>query len=283
MNRSLLVAGACALAMASTAAHAAVTITVSPWLAPNAFGSPSYGAAAANAVDALYQGQTTGGVAGLPTYFEVRSDVTAAETVVTGFNSWRGKADPGTVYGPAFASESGNRMTFGVSIVGDGELFSISQMGFEAHSNDAGDALGFGFGPGEYDYVAGNYIGVLYGADGVLGGGDDTFVTGGPNTQLVNAIFGRGSGNSFPAYCPGCSIADQQAQIDGVAAYMQQANLTKFTGTYYLTDGRDGRSASGSAAFNISAVPEPGVWTLLIGGFALTGSALRRRRVLASA
>ncbi len=34
----------------------------------------------------------------------------------------------------------------------------------------------------------------------------------------------------------------------------------------------------GRIAFNINAVPEPATWAMMIGGFALTGAALRRRR-----
>ncbi len=35
---------------------------------------------------------------------------------------------------------------------------------------------------------------------------------------------------------------------------------------------------TGTATFNAGAVPEPASWALMIGGFGLIGSALRRRR-----
>ena len=40
---------------------------------------------------------------------------------------------------------------------------------------------------------------------------------------------------------------------------------------------------SGSIAVDVSLVPEPASWALMIGGFAMTGAALRRRRTLVAA
>jgi hypothetical protein len=267
-----------ALALGASAAHAGIEITVTPWLAPNAYGSPSFAPASANAVDALYNGQTSGGTPGTPSFFQAQPNVQASEAVVTTFASWKGQVDPGVTVGPAFANEYGNRMTFGVSIVGTGQtMFSISQLSFNAVSNDPGDELGFGYGAGDYDYAAGNWVGVLYGADGKLGGGDDTFVTDGSNTQLVNAIFGRGSGNSIPnnGADPVGTLAEQQASLQAAAALTAQA--TQFTGTYRIGD------FHGSGTFNI-AVPEPASWALMILGFGGVGAAMRRRpRGLATA
>ena len=66
MNRTLCTATFAAAAMiglgilsSSSAAHAAVSITVTPSLAPNAFGSPSWSAYVGNAVSAIENGQTS--------------------------------------------------------------------------------------------------------------------------------------------------------------------------------------------------------------------------------
>src|SRR5665647_232818 len=75
----------------------AITISVDTWLAPNAFGSPSYGQAAINAGQAMYQGVTTYGAAG-PTQFNAVSNVTAAQAIVTDFPSWMGVANPSGAY-----------------------------------------------------------------------------------------------------------------------------------------------------------------------------------------
>ncbi len=246
-----------------------VSINVVPWLAPNAFGSPNWNAAQANAVTGMMNGGVATGSG--PSAFVPNSNVTTAQAIVTGFPSWMGKVDPGTVYGPAYANELGNRMTFALGVVGhNGAQFSISQLSFNATSSDPFNALNFGFAAGGYNYGIG-YVGVLYGGDGVLGGGDDTYVNGGANTQLVNALFGRGSGNSFAAYCPGCTLAQQQAALDAAAAY-PGAPFT-FTGTYTI----DG--VSGSGAFNVTpAVPEPGTWAMMILGFVGMGLVAYRRR-----
>lgn len=266
--KRVLSAGAAALVLAAApAAVLAATITVVPTVAPNVFGSPSFLGWQSNAVDGLYSGASTFGAPGLPTYYAEQSNVRADQVIVTGFASWLGQVDPGTAFGPAFANEYGNRMHFGVVIDGDGTQFSIDQLAFDAHSSDPGDILAFSFGAGSYGY-SNAYVGVLFGADGQFGGGDDTFITSGPANQLVDGLVGRGSGNSIPAYCPGCTPAQQQAAIQG--AVDQLGRTATFTGTYTL--GAD----SGSGTFNI-VVPEPATWAMMIVGAGLVGAAARRR------
>lgn len=273
MNTKFLAVAIAAASMVPAAAAAHPVITVVPTLAPNAFGSPSWSGWQANSIAGLLAGATSYGTPGTPTYYETRSNVTSAEVVVTGFNSWLGKADPGTVFGPAFASELGNRMTFGLRIDGNGTQFSIDQLSFDATSSDPFNALAFSFSGG-YTYNSA-YVGLLKGNDGILFTADDIQITGGPSNQLIDGLVGRGSGNSFAAYCSGCSIADQQAQIDGTAAY--PGTPFTFTGTYSLGD------FSGSGTFDISApVPEPATWAMMIGGFALAGAVMRRRRTQAT-
>lgn len=262
---ALFVVGA--MSLTAVPAQADVVVSVVPWLAPNAYGSPSWDAAQSNAVTGMMNGGIATGSG--PAAFLPNSNVTASQVIVTGFPSWMGKVDPGTVFGAAFANELGNRMHFAVSVVGTGEKFSISQLSFTAVSSDPGNGLGWGYAAGQYDYGIG-YVGVIFGADGKLGGSDDTLITGGPNTQLVNAIFGRGSGNSYDAYCPGCSLADQQAALD--AAALGSGAPFKFTGTYTLGD------VSGSGTFQVGAVPEPSTWALMILGFAGLGFIAYRRR-----
>jgi hypothetical protein len=244
------------------------TITVTPWLAPNVFGSPSFAAAQTNAVNAMYYDVSSYGTPGTPAFFQAQTTpVTSAENIVTGFPSWLGQADPGTVFGPAFASELGNRMTFAVRIVGNGTKFSIDQLSFSATSTDPGNALAFGFPAGSYTYGPA-YEGVLAGPDGILGTPDDVFITSGPASQLVDELVGRGSGNSFAAYCSSCSVSDEQAAIDLAAAY--PGTPYSFTGTYSIGN------ASGSGTFVVTPAPEPRSALVLV--TALCGLLEVRRR-----
>ena len=206
-----------------TSANATI-IDVTPWVAPNAFGSSNWADAQANAIHALYHGLTSYGAAG-PAQFNAQSNVTASEVIVTGFNSWRGVAGPGALY----QNEYGNRMHFGLVIDGQGSQFSISQLSFVTTSSDPLNGLGWNWALGSYQYGAG-YQGILKGQDGELFTGDDTFVTSGLNTQLVDGLVGRGSGISYDAYCPGCTVAQQQAALNAAAAGPGYT----FTGVYTL-------------------------------------------------
>src|SRR4051812_35349434 len=83
--KSVILGAAALVVLAPAASWAAVTISVTPSVAPNAFGSPSYAGYVANATGALHDGDTSRGNPGLPTYYQAQSNVSADQVIVTGF------------------------------------------------------------------------------------------------------------------------------------------------------------------------------------------------------
>jgi hypothetical protein len=241
---------ACSLAIVPMAAKSAITIDVTPSSAPNGNGSPSFSGYAANAIYALENGLTSYGDPSSPSYYtQAPTVMSVLNNIVTGFPSWNGVANPTGAY----ASELGNRLHFGLDVRGNGSLISISELSFSATSTDA-NSLGFSYSAGEYDYNA-SYVGWNYGTDGIRGTLDDTFITSGPNTQLVNEIVSRGSGNAWAVYV-GDYPGTLQDEINQAAAALGSSPID-FTGTYTLG------GVQGSATVTFEPVPEP---TTMIAG-----------------
>lgn len=262
------------LALASRSV-AQVTIDVFPTIAPNVLGSPNASAWMANAFTALSTGNGSSGTAGTPGFYTVApASVLASDVLVTSFASWRGLADPGTAVGSAFAAEGGNRLHFSLVIDGHGQTFSLAQLSFTFTSSDPANALGFTFATGTYNYSEG-YVGVLFGTDGKLGGGDDTFISSGANTQQVDALVGRGSGNAWwPQHTTGDGLTDQQV-IDNTLTFIAADTPILATGTYSLDLG-GGTSVSGQNSVTI--IPEPATSGLLLSIGGIGYAFLRRRR-----
>jgi hypothetical protein len=251
-----------------------IQIDVYTALAPNGYG-PSFGSWASNAVYALENGLSAYGTPGTPAYFSETTTVDSQDLTVTNFPSWMGTADPGAVFGPDFANEEGNRGTFPLFIDGGTGApdFSIAELNFTVTSSDAYDSLGGSF-IGGYTYGDG-YVGGIWNP----GTSTITYVTGGDPTQMVNFLWGRGSGNGLWPCGPGdtspCDTpAEQQADIDATAAILEGQTLT---GTYWLTDSGGNTLATGSATFDIAS-PEPTTLFLLGGGLLLLGGLGYRRR-----
>jgi hypothetical protein len=271
---------ACLVALGGPA-RGDLVVNVYPSLAPNAFGSPSYSAYVANATYALEHGLTSFGTPDTPSYYQQlgpNATISASQDVVTGFPSWLGQANPGTVFGPAFANELGNRLLFGLVITGTGgDQFSISQLAFSAASSDPGNTLGFSFGAGSYNYSA-DYVGVLYNSH-QNDPSQWTFITSGPNTRPVDAVYGRGSGNAYAVYDNG--VDPLQTQLDQAIAGIPSST---FTATYTVTDVNN-QAFTGRASSDVEAVPEPS--TLISACVAVIGMgmafACRRRQLVASA
>lgn len=252
-----------------------VSITVIPAFAPNVYGSPSWNAWVSNATTAIQNGYVSYGDPTSPAFYQQAPNViSVTNDIVTGFPSWEGLADPGDVFGAAYAQELGNRLQFGVDIKGGTNLISISQLSFTAQSTDPGDTLGFSFAEGSYSYSA-SYVGIIYGD-----GGTNTYITSGPATQLVNEIVGRGSGNAWAVYDTSGNISSEQSNIAYTVLQISTQPFA-FTGTYSLGEA----SGTGSVILNPSlpvsvmapmltiAMTDPDAvsvsWAGLAGGFIL--------------
>jgi hypothetical protein len=258
----------------SSANGQGISVTVYPALAPNAFGSPSFPTWESNNIAALQNSLTNSGDPTLPSYYQqIPTGSLIQPFIATEFPSWLLHADPGSFYGPAFASELGNRLYFGLHVVGNGQQFSISQLSFMATSSDAGNFLGFSVAAGSYNYNSG-YVGLNYGPDGMRGTMDDFLVTSGVNTQLIDELFARGSGNAPGVMIPDPGATDQE-KID-----LALANLPipfVFTGDYSLST--DQGTFNGSA-FVIVGIPEPATLAIAMlggGGMAVCCLTIYRR------
>jgi hypothetical protein len=246
---------------------ASISFEVFPSPAPNAFGSPSWNPGyVQNALNALENGlSSVGDPATDPTaYYQVTQE-TDLQNIVTGFPSWLGSADPGTVFGPAFANELGNRLHFGLHIVDTGGQFSLSELSFDMESSDPGDTFQFvGDFAGASDAYSSTRIGINYGPDGVKGGGDDVLINSGPASQLINELVYVGVGN---AVAPGgsCTGTDQST-IDCIKAFYDSISPFSISTTYTLTAPGNIVLGSASASVDLVSTPEPATFGLLLTG-----------------
>ena len=256
----------------------AILIQVFPSPAPNAFGSPSWNPGyVQNALNALENGlSSVGNPATTPTaYYQVATEGDR-DNIVTGFPSWHGFANPGAMFGAAFANELGNRLHFGVHILGNGAQFSLSELSFDMESTDAGDIFQF---VGDFstpsDVYSATRVGINYGPDHIKGTADDVRISSGPATQLVDELVYVGVGNALApdSSCPGSDLAT----LDCIKAFYDSISPFNITTTYSLRNGAGSLlgTGSGTVAFS-AAVPEPATWGLMLFGFA--GIAWKRLR-----
>ncbi|MFN8219808.1 MAG: Ig-like domain-containing protein [Fimbriimonadales bacterium] len=235
---------------------ATVTITVTPVNdltvevygspAPNAFGSSNWGPYRDNAMNSLENGLgDIGDRTVTPDAYQQVTNIPWRDVVVSGFVSWRGVA--GTTV--PFNAEYGNRLHFGLRVLGNGTRFSLSQLDFDVSSDDPTNSLGFtGSFDGTDNYSA-SRKGIDYGADRVKGGVDDTIITSGPATQEVDELIYVGVGNALDAtFEPGLTDQDK---LNSVRCFVEQLAPIHVTGAYKIRDGLGGYLGQGQTIVTI--------------------------------
>ncbi len=265
-----------ALLCATVAVADPINMTILPSVAPNAFGSPSWGAYAANAMTGLQSGGPAG-TPGTPSYYAAGGPFLPGDFIVTTFNSWRGELAP-----PApFDNEYGNRVHFGLHIASDASLFSLSELSFSMTSSNPLHILDWSSGFDSTDNYSALRLGINYGADGIKGTADDFLITSGSASQLVNELFYIGIANSmWPGLTgdPSNPLGpDDVLNPAHLAADLNYINSTDFsvTTTYTLTDSTGTVLAQNSAT--VAPIPEPGSMMLLGTGLIGVASMLQRK------
>ena len=285
-----------AIAIASSA-HATIVTSVIPSIGPNGIagtpgyttgvgGNPSY---VDNAISTL-MGMGNSGTSNTtdPGAFEMLSGtVTPDQAIVTTFPSWLATAPPTG----DFVGEFGNRIFFGTSIEATGDMtlagggsgirladLTLQKCWYDVATGDPSTLItdpitNFSFAGGNYSDVR---VGVQFGADGVLGGGDDTVITSGPANQVVDAIYYIGAtdaltfgfGSDF-SYNPTIS---EQANLDNLVDFYSKDHFPQQgLKTCYSLGGVE--VGCGDVVF----VPEPAANLLILVGLVFFATKMRRR------
>jgi hypothetical protein len=268
MKRFATLTTLCVFAIAATA-NATIVSSVIPSLGPNGLaGTPGYTTGVSgnpsyidNAISTL-MGLGNSGTSNTtdPGAFEMLSGtVTPDQAIVTSFPSWLAQASPSG----DLAGEFGNRIFFGTSIVATGDPSTII----------SNPITNFSFAGGEYSDVR---VGVQFGADGMLGGGDDTIINSGSAGQVVDAIYYIGAtdalafgfGSDF-SYNPNIS---EQANLDALVDFFSKDHFPQQgLKTTYSLNGQP--LGTGSVIF----VPEPAANLLILVGLVFFATKMRRR------
>ncbi|TRW18112.1 PEPxxWA-CTERM sorting domain-containing protein [Glacieibacterium frigidum] len=134
----------------------------------------------------------------------------------------------------------------------------------------------------------GDLSGVLYAESGFVG--ELTFTVTAPGTTLVLQLvdfagYQADYGSGVRLYDLSYNLLDNDTfTAPEVGHYTSILDVSTTTG-FVLQFGPEGYYAGLDNLvyfLNVAAVPEPTIWALLIGGFGLTGAAMRRRRTLAA-
>lgn len=241
-----------------------------------------------------------------PGYFEISNGIVPLSHVaVSGldtstsvtprvFRSWRGVANPGAVFGAAFANENGSRLHSPLLVVSNGGPFTMTTLERKVYSEfkqPGGTPWQSATAPSpntlpDLTTFSAARIGVTsFGGDGVLGGGDDTYITSGSmaSTPLLAFITtGFGNGISLGQQYNGTPWSESVPNEDIFDTYFQQWQddlgntpwdyRVEYKVNYTVASVPFSTTLSGD---QINVVPEPSAWALAIAG---SIALLRRKR-----
>ncbi|HWF00676.1 MAG TPA: PEPxxWA-CTERM sorting domain-containing protein [Caulobacteraceae bacterium] len=179
-----------------------------------------------------------------------------------------------------------------ISLARGGDGGSLSYTSTKLHSGSAFSVGGLG-GTGAYGAGDGGYGG---GGGGAIGGGGGGGYSGGAGGGVASTYSGRTGFTSPPVDVPGhtnpyngqfyAGYTIPGTYFPPIAAYTRGSGgasgsdlVGGLVGGYALSDASN--AGQGFASFSLvgGAAPEPSSWALMIGGVALVGAILRRRRV----
>lgn len=277
-----LCASVALIGVASTANAELVTFEVIPAYAPKGPESPNWNNYVLNAIAGIQNKQNVGDRETSAAAYEiVDGNVPASEIIYTPFNSWRGAASPNPDFTAPFLGEFGNRIHFGLHVVGTSDWqFQLADLAWKLESDDE-----TGYFDQEGNFAGANYsatrVGIDWGPDGIRGGGDDVILNGGEaGTMPVNELVYVGVGDGFFSSEPDAMTDQQDINITLSDIYAgcsdPEGCLIDVTMTYTLPDHSDGMMST--AGTFVLETPEPSSAVLaLIGMVALVSNRRRRK------
>jgi hypothetical protein len=276
-----IVAGLALTAWPQRAAADTFSVDVFPAVSPNPFGSPSFSGWANNAIFALENGLSSNGNPNSPTFYTQTNAVTTADVIATGFPSWHGHANPGQVFGPAYANELGNFLTFGAVVRSnhDGPLDTFTLQNVSITITDPHGNLGY------TDNLAGTSFGVSPTSIKV-GSTDGTAqdINSGGDTTPTMALWYTGFGTAYAVDSSDPGATDQDKINNLLLQLLAEGGPFTITAQYTVVDS-NGDTSTGSASVTVTpavpiagVVPEPASLLLWGGAILSAAAAVRRRR-----
>lgn len=233
------------------------------------YASPSFAAYRDNVMQGLIQGLNQFGADESPTQFKAfdKNVYSVFETTGTPFKSWLGNTNPTGAY----ADEYGTHVRAAVRVQSD-TPFTINDVLY-TYQDDAGTFFSRTFGGLNFSFNA-TFVGRT--ADGDL---LDSAADGRLTPIVALYFFGFANINVNGRMTPEAFIASGQSTLDfyrGIESLYVNDPYT-FSDSYALIRNGQIEAIDALAGDIVQGIPEPATWAMMIAGFGMAGTALRRR------